>query len=298
MALVTTPLRYPGGKSGLTNYLRLVQAANNLRGGHYVEPYCGGAGAAVALLRAEAVSSIHINDLDPAVFSFWMTLVLEPHALIDFVLSVPLTVDEWRRHRAVYSDKSSKRRDRARAFLYLNRVNRSGILNAGLIGGLRQTGKWLMDARFNREDIAARIDAIAAFRESIFVYNLDALSFLRTNNRLWPRRTLIYLDPPYFEKGQCLYRNAYVPSDHSRIAAYLRTLTRRCWLASYDSAPEIIKLYSGLSQREYSLDYTARSRRVGREVLIFGSGTLAPDVRDPMRVEKSLIFSSATLGDR
>lgn len=293
MAFVTTPLRYPGGKSGLTNFLRLVLAENGLRGGHYVEPYCGGAGAAVALLRAEAVTHIHLNDVDPAVFAFWRTLVREPNVLCDFVGLVPLTVAQWRRQREIYLDKRSRQRDRACAFLYLNRVNRSGILNGGLIGGLAQSGEWLMDARFNRADIIDRILKIAEYRDGISVHNEDALKFLKANNRVWPRATLIYLDPPYFAKGQCLYRNAYVPSDHARIASYLKSLTKRCWIASYDANPEIVRLYAGLEQQRYKLDYTARDRTVGREVIIYGASTRRPWVPSPMKVKKSDVFSVA-----
>lgn len=293
MAFLTTPLRYPGGKSGLTNFLRLVLSENGLRGGHYVEPYCGGAGAAVALLRAEAVSHIHLNDVDPAVFAFWRTLVREPAILCDFISSVSLTVVEWRRQREVYSSSAAKQRDRACAFLYLNRVNRSGILNGGLIGGLKQKGEWLMDARFNRADIIDRIQKIAEHRDGITVHNDDALDFLKGNNRLWPRATLIYLDPPYYAKGQCLYRNAYEPGDHARIATYLRSLTKRCWVASYDADPAIIRLYAGLVQQRYKLDYTARGRTVGREVIIYGAGTKRPWVPDPMKVKKSDVFPCA-----
>jgi DNA adenine methylase len=293
LAFVTTPLRYPGGKSGLTNFLRLVLAENDLRGGHYVEPYCGGAGAAVALLRAEAVSHIHLNDADPAVFAFWHTLVHDHAVLCDFVSRVPLTVEEWRRQQAVYGDKRSRRRDRACAFLYLNRVNRSGILNGGLIGGLAQQGEWLMDARFNRTDIVERIRNIADYRDGITIDGDDAMAFLRKNNRKWPRATLWYLDPPYYNKGQCLYRNYYEPADHAAIATYLRSLSRRHWITSYDAAPAIIKLYSGLKQRRYSLDYTARDRTVGREVLIYGPATQPPRASNPMAVKKADVFRYA-----
>jgi DNA adenine methylase len=293
VAFVNTPLRYPGGKSGLTNFIRLVLAKNGLRGGHYIEPYCGGAGAAVALLRAEAVSHIHLNDIDPAVFAFWRTLVRNPEILCNFVESVALTVSQWRHQREIYLDPSSKQEQRACAFLYLNRVNRSGILNGGLIGGLAQKGTWLMDARFNRADISNRIRKISEYRDGISVHNEDALKFIKNNNRRWPKSALIYLDPPYYLKGQCLYRNAYEHNDHARIASYLRSLTKRCWIASYDANPEIASLYAGLDQQRYCLDYTARNRTIGKEVIIYGAGTIRPRVLNPMKVSKSDVFPRA-----
>lgn len=291
MSMIATPLRYPGGKSALTNFLRLVMRQNGLSSGHYAEPYCGGAGAAIALLRAEAVSQIHINDADPAVHAFWRAVLQRSDDLCEFIETVPLTVEEWRvqrdRYRAVGCGKWF---EKACAFFYLNRVNRSGILNGGLIGGLAQEGQWLMDARFNREDLIDRVQKIAVRRDAITLSNLDALDFLKTCGREWPEKTLTYLDPPYYNKGQCLYRNSYGPNDHAEIATYLRRLTRRRWLASYDNTPEIQALYAGLAQQTYSIDYTARSRAVGSEIVIFGRALSLPVVANPIKVSKHELF--------
>ena len=294
MAQITTPLRYPGGKSALTNFLRLVLRQNGLSGGHYVEPYCGGAGAAISLLRAEAVSQIHINDADPAVHAFWRAVLHRADDLCAFVDTVPLSVKEWRLQRDRYNSANSRRWfERACAFFYLNRVNRSGILNGGLIGGLAQQGTWLMDARFNRADLIERIKRIERRRDDISISNLDALDFLKSGGKEWPESTLIYLDPPYFDKGQCLYRNAYVAKDHAAIAAHLRRMTRRRWLVSYDNVPEIRALYSGLKQQVYSIDYTARTRSIGSEVVIFGAALSCPKVVNPIRVQKRELFERA-----
>ncbi|UOZ07902.1 DNA adenine methylase [Amycolatopsis sp. WQ 127309] len=65
-----SPLRYPGGKGSLFSSLKDFIRCNNLTQGTYVEPYAGGAGAALALLVTGQVQRIVINDLDPAVFSF------------------------------------------------------------------------------------------------------------------------------------------------------------------------------------------------------------------------------------
>ena len=63
MPVTYTPFRYPGGKNALAGYLRDVIKANGLRNPSYVEPYCGGAGAALNLLFSEVVSDIqYIGD--------------------------------------------------------------------------------------------------------------------------------------------------------------------------------------------------------------------------------------------
>jgi hypothetical protein len=45
-----TPLRYPGGKARFAPLIAKVIADNELTGGHYLEPYAGGAGVALSLL--------------------------------------------------------------------------------------------------------------------------------------------------------------------------------------------------------------------------------------------------------
>ena len=39
-----SPLRYPGGKGKLTNFVKKIVEENDLFGGHYVEAYAGGGG--------------------------------------------------------------------------------------------------------------------------------------------------------------------------------------------------------------------------------------------------------------
>ena len=81
MPYTYTPFRYPGGKTFLAGYLRAVVKANRLRDPIYAEPYCGGAGAALSLLFTEVVSDIYLNDLDPAIATFWRVCTEDPDSL-------------------------------------------------------------------------------------------------------------------------------------------------------------------------------------------------------------------------
>jgi len=65
-----TPLRYPGGKGRLGPWLAGLLEHNGLSGGWYIEPYAGGAGAALYLLTEGHVERIVINDADPVVRCF------------------------------------------------------------------------------------------------------------------------------------------------------------------------------------------------------------------------------------
>ncbi len=139
-----SPLRYPGGKANLFNLLKGIIELNNLRGCIYFEPYAGGAGAALNLLYNNVVSEIHINDLDKRVFAFWKAVLQETERFVDLVFSVPLSIEEWLKQRAICMRADEYDLfDIGFATFYINRCNRSGVLiNAGPIGGYQQAGKW------------------------------------------------------------------------------------------------------------------------------------------------------------
>lgn len=141
-----SPLRYPGGKNRLASFIGLVIQNLNLQNCTYVEPFAGGAGVALSLLLNGTVDNIIINDYDKAIYSFWRAIKKEPDALISRIEDTPVTIEEWHRQKDVYSSATSYSLDLAFATLFLNRTNRSGILNAGPIGGYSQAGEWKLDS--------------------------------------------------------------------------------------------------------------------------------------------------------
>ena len=278
-----SPLRYPGGKSKLTAYLKRILADNRLIGGDYAEPYAGGASVALGLLFDEYASTIHINDLDRSIHAFWHSVLYETDALCRLVRIARLTPTTWRRQRAVQNDASASMLERGFSTLFLNRTNRSGIITGGMIGGVEQLGDWKLDARYNRAGLVTRIERVASYGDRIKLSRLDASTFLLKRVPLMPQRSLVYLDPPYFVKGQHrLYANFYEPKDHADIANIVTTLERP-WLVSYDNAPEIRRLYSPHRRLTYGLDYTAAKRYEGSEVMFFSFGLAIPRVRDPVK---------------
>ncbi len=279
-----SPLRYPGGKARFAPFIAEVMRANGLDGGHYLEPFAGGAGVALELLFDGHASHIHINDLDPAVHAFWSAATSDSEGLLRLLRDTPVTMDEWHRLRQVMlgQDPSLSITERGFATLFVNRTNRSGILKGGVIGGKAQTGTYKIDARFNKDMIAARLDRIAQHAQNITVYREDAYSLLSRAAELLPDCSLIYLDPPYYVKGRDLYRNFYKHDDHLQIAQLLQSPGfKRQWVVSYDSAPEICEMYSGSEAVKYGLHYTAQVRYVGDEVMFFKNGLKVPDAEIP-----------------
>ena len=281
-----TPLRYPGGKGKLTCFFKLVFEQNDLMDGHYVEAYAGGAGIAINLLLHEYASCIHLNDLNHAVYAFWAAVLNTPDELCRLINDTKVSMPEWYRQKEVITNPEGySLLEVAFATFYLNRTNRSGIILGGVIGGKNQEGPWKIDARFNKPDLIARINKIALYRSRIHLYNLDAYEFIREVPPNLPKKSLIYLDPPYFNRGQDLYQNHYQPSDHKRMASFVKKHVARHWIVSYDHASEIVRMYNGCPMIEYGINYSAQGRYHGAEVMFFSKNLQIPNISNPTNLK-------------
>ena len=266
-----TPLRYPGGKAKLVCFTKSVIEDNGLNDGTYVEPYAGGAAIALELLFHEYVSEIYINDISRPIFAFWKSTLDHTEELLRFIHDTPLTVRSWDKQKQILTHQADQD-DLSLGFamFFLNRTNRSGILNGGIIGGRDQTGPWKIDARFNKRELSFRIESIAKLRRRIHLSQMDALTFLRSNKRKWPATTLIYLDPPYYRKGKDLYLDYYSHGDHEKVASTItKTIRRQKWMVSYDDAKPIRQIYSSYRHLAYRIGYSAREARAGQEIMFF-----------------------------
>ena len=267
-----SPLRYPGGKASLAGFFGRVIELNNLSGCSYFEPFVGGAGAALRLLRENVVSELYLNDIDHRITAFWNAVLNEPERFVDAILSVPVNIAEWERQQQVcLRPDASKPFELGFAAFYLNRCNRSGILlGAAPIGGYAQTGKWRIDARFYRENLAERVLAIAKKCEQIHITNMDAITFLdkhlpRGHER---KRVFAYLDPPYWANGNRLYMNFYKDQDHKNLSRYMQRQGTLKWVMSYDDAHFIRDLYKTCAISHLSLQYSLQRKQQARELLI------------------------------
>lgn len=279
-----SPLRYPGGKGRLAGFVQRIFEANGLVDGHYVEPYAGGAAVAISLLSLEYASHVCINDISKAVYLFWKALLVDTDALCKKISDKKVTVEEWKRQRHIQRHlRDYSRVEVAFSTFFLNRTNRSGIIDGGgMIGGCAQKGTWKLDARYNKKELIRRIETIAAYSNRIRVFNKDAEDFLDEIVPTLPTNSLIFLDPPYFEQGHRLYENHYSPKDHARVARRVTQKLPRKWMISYDNHPQIRREYRGCKQLIYSLPYSAARRYEGAEVMFFSRDLTVPSVKTPM----------------
>ena len=272
-----TPLRYPGGKGKFAPFVKDLMEANCLSG-DYLEPYAGGAGVALDLLFNGYCKNIHINDFDVAIYNFWKSITEDTKGFLKKVVDTDVTIEEWFKQKEVLANPEiHSTLEHGFSTFFLNRTNRSGILKGGVIGGKTQSGEYKLDARFNKVDLVKRIEMIGQFAKHINVYNKDAVELLNEVDSLLPSDSLIYLDPPYYVKGQGLYRNFYMHEDHVQIRKALDSV-KTSWIVSYDNCQEIKDIYTGYAQDDYVLNYSAYHKMKGSEVMIYGPSIKSVDI--------------------
>lgn len=266
-----TPLRYPGGKGRLGAWLGQLIKDNDLSSGCYIEPYAGGAGAAVYLLLNGLIERIVINDIDPAIYSFWWAVFNDTETLTSLISDTPVTMESWNAQKKTINDRSIEDKTKLGfAAFFLNRTNRSGIIQGGVIGGKNQKGKYLIDARYNKAGLISRIESLAVLQSRVSLHSLDALDLIALP-QYRQINSLIYLDPPYYNKGSQLYRNHYNPEDHAHIANVVSKL-QTPWIVTYDNCDEIRELYKNSKQYEFSFHYsTHMDRPKAKEIMFYGN---------------------------
>ena len=269
-----SPLRYPGGKGQLAAHIAGLLEQNNINEkGKYVEPYAGGASVAMYLLLNGYVRNVYINDIDIAIYSFWYSILNNTEDFIKKIQHTEINMQEWVQQKKILDEKQTQKHTLLEigfATFFLNRTNRSGILKGGVIGGRSQTGPYKMDCRFNKKRLISLIRTIAQHKKHIKLSNMDAIAFFRKYKRSFDSNTLVYLDPPYYQKGYQLYLNSYNPEDHALLKRYLKRYLHCPWMISYDDVDPIKDMYSDFRTMELSVYYSASKHRKGKEIIILG----------------------------
>jgi DNA adenine methylase len=281
-----SPLRYPGGKNKLSAFIAKICLDNNING-HYVEPYSGGASVALFLLIEGFVQKITINDRDRSIYAFWHSVLNKTNQLCELIENAELTIDEWKKQKVVQSNKKkADLLDLGFSTFYLNRTNRSGIINAGVMGGIEQNGNYLMDCRFNKTELIQRIRKIANHKKNIRLYKKDAVKLIdKIEQEAQTNNVIFYFDPPYYLKASTLYMNHYEDKNHKKVSDKIKSIQNIKWIVSYDNVPEIQKLYAECPKKEFSFKHTAYEIREGQEIMFFSKSIEQPEIEDwnPLR---------------
>ena len=219
-------------------------------------------------MEGGVVKNATLLERDPLVYAFWKCVFEHTDELLVRFQDIPITVDTWhslRPYLQVQEPSPEIIVQLGLTCLFFNRANFSGILKGGPIGGRDQKSAYKIDCRTNKDEIIIRVLAIASLADRINVEFGDAIEFIRKRKRL--ANAFFYIDPPYFNKGELLYRHYYRHGDHKRLAALLKEV-RFPWLLSYDAHPVVEFLYDEMTVKRHHFRYSARSPKLDQELLV------------------------------
>ncbi|MBF2307547.1 DNA adenine methylase [Staphylococcus hominis] len=282
MPVTKSPLRYPGGKTQLNEFVANVLNINGLENVTYCEPFSGGFGLGLELLLSGKVDKAIINDYDIAIFSLWYSILNDTYSLISLIKETPINIDSWIKQKKIYEEKKNDNKysiELAFSTLFLNRTNHSGIISGGPIGGYNQISKYKLNCRFNKEKIIEKIYNIYNMRNKIELYNYEANELIeKVLLKRNKENIFIYLDPPYYKQGKNLYKNFFTHDDHIKLEKSINELHNFHWMITYDFEENIKYIYSKYPFKVYKIRYSAKRFRKEKEYIFTNPKTLIEEV--------------------
>ncbi len=226
-----------------------------------------------------------LNDFDRSIYAMWYSILYDTDKFINKVRKAVFSIEEWDRQQNIQKEKSTVDiLTLGFSTFYLNRTNRSGIIQAGPIGGRQQLGNYKMDCRYNSDALVKKIELIAKNRNRIKLYNLDAIEFIKKNIKR-TKQSLTFFDPPYYEKGKQLYTNFYEHIDHLELRDTIQNnLYNHKWILTYDFHEEIRNMYLDYEHFRYSLNYSAGKSKKGLEYIFFNSNISSTKIEEFLRI--------------
>lgn len=268
--------RYPGGKSKLAKQI-LPKIHNGFHVGSgcrgYREPFFGGGSIGLKVAEHD-LSSLWINDYDFGIYSIWYSVINRYKELKSLINSFSPSVDQFYVIKEKLSSSDTILNWKDDVLLYgfykivIHQLSYSGLgtKSGGPLGGKDQKSKYDISCRWSPKHMCKKIDDYNSILSSkhVKVTCCDFSELLMDTDG-----SLIYLDPPYYKKGNELYQFSFSQEDHVRLSKLLLNI-KTPWILSYDDCPEIEDMYSGkaIVERISKVNYSINTCREKGELLI------------------------------
>ena len=200
------------------------------------------------------------TDYDSTIAGFWELIGSGTEEQVQELITLiaqPPTVELFRVLRERGKQPGSMPLvERAYHAIFFNRTTFSGIAMAQPIGGFGQKSKWTIDCRYNAPLLQKKVRNLRLLLAGrLTVTCEDALVWLE---RI-PAGVPLYLDPPYFVKGDALYPVKLDEMQHGKLADVLAT--RSNWIMSYDICEEIRVKYGFAKLIEIGFRYSINGKK-------------------------------------
>ena len=258
-APIRTPLRYPGGKQ---KALAQIFAQFPAQFSSFREPFVGGGSVFIAVRQAFPDAPVWINDLNPEVYSFWITARDQLPELVSTLRRIKDTAIDGKKLYLEWRDlKGGSVFDRAVRFFVMNRVTFSGTTDSG---GYSSSA---FQSRFTHSSLD-RLELLGGVMGGVRVTNLDYREVVKPlgSSVQEPSNSsvFVFLDPPYWSATKSkLYGangNLHAGFDHAAFAATLEACPHR-WLVTYDDSPLIREYFEFAQVSAWELQYGMNNYR-------------------------------------
>ena len=268
--------RYPGGKRKLretiAGRLKDYYQTEDLQ---YREPFFGGGSIGMCLLKDVHPSSMWINDFDIGIYCIWVSVCHYSAELCDRINSYHPKKDDFHTFRKELTTLKHLPVDATEVVdigfkkIAIHQISYSGLgtKSGGPLGGEKQESIYKIDCRWSPTHMTKQIKRLSEILGPPLKFRITAADFKETILDT-SEKALLYLDPPYYAKGNDLYQCAFTLDDHIRLALALRE-TKHKWLLSYDDCPEVRALYEWATIEPLSVKYSITTARTKSELLIY-----------------------------
>ena len=257
--------RYPGGKAKFGKLI-VDRLSVPVESRQYREPFFGGGSIGINFLANNPhVKRAWINDKDAGMACLWTAVIRLPEQFKDRVMGFTPSVPAFFQFReellavAGMPDSDERLVDVAFKKIAIHQISYSGLgtKSGGPLGGVEQKSDYKIDCRWSPKYICGKIDKLhSQFSRVEFqgggCTNLDFAEVIEGGDGT---PALIYLDPPYYVKGNALYQHGFTEEDHRRLANCLDKCPHR-WLLSYDDCQPVRDLYQWASVESLNVNYS------------------------------------------
>jgi len=264
--------RYPGGKNKLKDRIceRIMSLSNSCRDCNgefeYREPFFGGGSIGLALMKQDKLTRAWFNDKDEGIACLWNAVGIYPHELKKMVKGFKPSVkafdeiSEFLKTQTLrYTSESVVQYGFYKLAIHQISYSGLGLKSGGPLGGRSQESAYKIDCRWSPDYICKKIDEVNKMFRNIDFPGCTSHDFSEVIVDYRP--AVIYLDPPYYDKGSDLYYHSFTEQDHKRLAKELKATPHK-WVLSYDDCPEIRKLYDWANIEVLNVNYSITSKKV------------------------------------
>lgn len=257
-------LRFPGAKTKLLPLLRpyldkLVDGQEE-----YHDVFLGSGAVLLDTARRHPGLKLYANDADAGLVAFWRVVSGKSvEALCERILSTKPTL---RLFQEVRESKPKKQEDVALRFYFLNRTTFSGLSESGPIGGNHQRSQYKVDERWLAEkSVKDIIEAHRLLRGRLTLTCLSGTQYVSVNSK-----EPLFIDPPYFGRGDRLYPEKITFAEHLQLSRLLRKADK--WVLTFDENPVVRQLYRWacihVIPARYHIEATRSRRATAQELVI------------------------------